>query len=436
MAPVDPVIVVPGITASYLRDEYPVPAEHVWKVIQKRYERIALHPDDLDYEAIEPARVRADQVFEVAYEELIEELRYNLSPSSDSPVPVFAFSYDWRKPLDEIEESLAAFVDEVIGRTKLLGHYHSAGYADNPRVHLVGHSMGGLAITGYLDAIGGKAPVNKVVTLATPYQGSFEAVIKVITGTANLGTKAPSSREREAARLTPALYHLLPSFSNAVSAEPGIPTSLFNAKAWQSTVVDSISEFIRLRGLPLKGRRKKSERQKDAAALFAKMLTLARKHRARIDRFQLSKAGMQAGDWLAVIGAGAETRVGLKIESRRGAPQFMLSSEDRQDQWNDADPNKARRTGDGTVPFEGAIPKFLDESQLVCVTPDDYGYWEVEDRALTKVAGFHGLLPNMNMLHRLIVRFFTGAPDRRGNTWGHPVPGVKKWEPPLKLTKK
>jgi hypothetical protein len=98
----------------------------------------------------------------------------------------------------------------------------------------------------------------------------------------------------------------------------------------------------------------------------------------------------------------------------------------------------ARSTGDGTVPFEGALPGFLDETDIVCVTPEDFGYWEVQDRALASLAGLHGILPNMNMLHRLLVRFFTGAPDRRDNTWGRSVPGVTKsqWNPPLKLSYK
>jgi hypothetical protein len=52
------------------------------------------------------------------------------------------------------------------------------------------------------------------------------------------------------------------------------------------------------------------------------------------------------------------------------------------------------------------------------------------------VAGFHGILPNMDMLHRLIVRHFTGRVDSRGNTWGRPVPGVKRWQPPMPLRRK
>lgn len=36
---VDPVIVVPGITATYLRDEYTVGHELVWVVLKENFER-------------------------------------------------------------------------------------------------------------------------------------------------------------------------------------------------------------------------------------------------------------------------------------------------------------------------------------------------------------------------------------------------------------
>jgi hypothetical protein len=83
------------------------------------------------------------------------------------------------------------------------------------------------------------------------------------------------------------------------------------------------------------------------------------------------------------------------------------------------------------VPFEGAVPKFLSRENVVCVTPQDFGYWEIGDRLLDRAAGFHGILPNMNMLHRLIVRHFTDAPDPHGATWGRPAPGVppQAWRP-------
>ncbi len=428
-----PVIVVPGITATCLRDEYPIPPEDIWKVTLRGYERFAMHPDDLRYEALEPARVRPGEVFAIVYEDLIEELRYNLSPRADRPVPVYPFSYDWRRPLAVVEAQLAGFVAEVIDRTKLLKHYRQDGYGENPKVNLVGHSMGGLVVAGYLEKEKKRAPVDKVVTLAAPFQGSFEAVIKVITGTASLGPGAPSSREREAARMTPALYHLVPSFSRGIEVDASLPDSLFDPALWQPGVVASIAEFIRKYGAAAA-----RDRTAQARLLFQTLLDEARRHCERLRAFKLSDAGLSADRWLAVVGVDTETRVRLQIVKRGNRPFFDLRGKDRANEWKEEAPLQRRLTGDGTVPYEGAVPTFLPEKNLVLVTPDDFGYWEVRDRFLNQAAGFHGMLPNMNMLHRLIVRFFTGRHDKYRNTWGRPAPGVSEadWKPPLDLRPK
>jgi len=421
-----PVIVVPGITASYLTDQYPLPPETIWSVLTKDYERASLHPDDTRFEALEPARVTPGQIYEIAYRELIEELRFNLRQREDRPVPVFPFAYDWRQPLEAIEAQLAAFIGEVIERTSLIRHYASAGYGEDPVVNLVGHSMGGLIIAGYL-ASSKKPRIGKVATLATPFQGSFEAVIKVATGTAELGVSAQSSREREAARMTPALYHLIPSFANGLTVETGLPASLFDPGLWQPSVIETIAEYVRLHGVSA------ADRLEQARGLFAQFLRTARDYRRKTDSLDLKKAGLRPDDWLCVVGVDSVTRVRLNVVRRGRNPDFELRSSDSTNQWRDTsgDPDVRRMTGDGTVPFEGAIPPFLQLANLVCVTPDDFGYWEIQDRVTASAAGFHGILPNMDMLHRLIVRHFTGAPDRRGNTWGRPAPGVSAdtWGP-------
>lgn len=436
MALVNPVIFVPGITATYLKDEYKLPPDFVWTVLTKDYEKVALHPDDLRYEVQEPARLRPDQMYEIAYKELVEELRYNLRKREDLKVPVFPFGYDWRMKLEDIESALSDFIDEVIDRTKLLKHYYREGYGNNPKVNLVGHSMGGLIIAGYLKTHGG-GKVDKVATLATPYQGSFEAVIKVTTGTAELGVSPPSSREREAARITPSLYYLVPSFKNGldIPAGSGLPDNLFDPAVWQPSIVSSIKEWIKLKGLPLD-----KPVQQRAEEIFALMLKWGRDHRKKVDTFKLADAGMTPDRWLAVVGVNSVTRVKLQVIKNGSSPEFKFSSSDRLDKWNKLntlDP-LCRFTGDGTVPFEGAVPKFLVPENLVCVTPADYGYWEIGDKVINSVGGFHGILPNMNMLHRLLVRFFTGAPDTRENTWGRRAPGVAKeaWKPPLPLADK
>lgn len=431
MAYAAPVIIVPGITASQLRDEYVLPPDVVWSaILNKEYERIALHPDNVRFEAVEPARVTPDYIFEVAYKELVNELRYNLREEEDKAVPVFAFSYDWRQPLEMIEAQLAVFVAEVIERTKLLRHYYEAGYADRPRVNLVGHSMGGLVITGYLERYGGNVLVSKVVTLATPFRGSFEAVIKISTGTANLGTEAPSSREREAARLMPALYHLLPS-CNGIITDPGLPSSFFDSGLWQPSILQTLKEYVRLHSVELK------DADQQARELFNALLKQAQVHRSRIDTFKPANAGLKAEDWLCVVGVNSTTRVRVVVKSTPQGPDFVFSSKDRDDLWDSGHtPEERHLTGDGTVPLDGALPTFLAVENVVCVTPDDFGYWEVQDKVFSAVAGFHGIMPNMDMLHRLIVRHLTGRPDPRGNTWGRPAPGAVEWQPPLPLRKK
>lgn len=428
----NPVIVVPGITASNLRDEYAVSPETVWSTLfNKSYDRITLHPDNIRYELLEPARVAAESVFSMVYGPLIGELRHNLADRGDEPVPVYPFPYDWRQPLEIVESRLEAFVSEVIARTRLMRHYHRARYGEGGKVNLVGHSMGGLVIAGYLERLGRKAPVEKVATLGTPFRGSLEAPIKVVTGTASLSEETrPDSREREAARLTPALYHLLPSFEGALVTDPELPDNLYNVGTWQQGVVDTLAEFIRLHGLRSGS---KGQRTQWAQELLGDMLGVAKAHRARVEGLRLtpSRTGVAPDGWLCLVGVDAKTRVRLQVQRLRGRPVFNLTGKDRANLWGDKDPQNWIQTGDGTVPYLGAEPGFLERKRLVSLRPDDFGYWEVKDRALLKVAGFHAMLPNLNLAHRLIASHFRGRPGR--GLWARPAPGVSadEWLPPI-----
>ncbi len=446
MPAISPVIVIPGITASDLFDQYELPPEAVWTTMRrKRYDRITPHPADQRYELLEPARVRSGGPFPLVYGELVEELRDGLSEDRAGPVPVFPFGYDWRMPLDVTEARLAAFVEEVIERTLLMPLYRgSTGFAAHPTVTLIGHSMGGLIIAGYLERYSAKL-VDKVVTLATPFQGSWEAVLKLTTGIGDFGEDSGKARERHAARMTPALYHLLPSYGGGLAADDGLEGDVFRPEAWQPSVVRTIERKVG--GWDISG-----------AELFAEMLGAARAHRDRTGGLDLvagAPAGsgdavddgqsgvarhqLREGDWLAVAGAGAKTRVGLRVRrDDAGNPLFDLRSAERLDQWDSADEAARLNSGDGTVPLEGAAAPFLDRSRLVCVTPADFGYWELKDRMLSRFTGLHGLLPTMNMVHRMILRFLLGKDDPYGNTWGRRFPGVAEgeWRPPLALREK
>lgn len=473
MPTVSPVIVIPGITASDLFDQYELPPEAVWTTMRRRrYDRITLHPADQRYEFREPARVKPGGPFPLVYGELVEELRDGLSEGRPGPVPVFPFGYDWRLPLDLTEAHLDAFVQEVIDRTLLMPPYRSdSEFAANPTVTLIGHSMGGLIIAGYLERYSARL-VDRVVTLATPFQGSWEAVLKLTTGTGDLGDDAGKSRERHAARMTPALFHLLPSHGGGLAVDDGLEPDIFHPDAWQPSVVRTIE-------------RKVASWDVSGADLFAEMLGAARAHRDRIGALELAEGAaagsgaartgsgadradsdaeadgnradradddakadgsdggagprLPAGRWLAIVGAGDRTRVGLRVRrDDDGAPRFDLRSAERRNEWHSDEDALRLNSGDGTVPLEGAVASFLGESRLICVTRRDFGYWELKDRALTRFTGLHGLLPTMNMVQRMILRFLLGKDDPYGNTWGRPFPGVAmgEWQPPLPLRAK
>ncbi len=413
---------------SALRDQYPVSPETVWspfKLFIKSYERITAHPSDTRYELQEPARITADQVFEIVYAEFIEELRHNLSPQADEPVPVYPFAYDWRQPLENIEDALADFIDEVIDRTRLLRHYHDAGYGTKrfpARVNLAAHSMGGLIIAGHLQEHG-EGKVDRVATMGSPFRGSLEAVAKTATGVAALGTSPGHSREREAARVTPALYYLLPSFKRAVEAEAGLADDLFLPETWQLGILDSLASFIRMYGLA------PSNPDVQANALLKAMLDGAWKHRTRLEHLSLN----DSRNWLCIVGVDESTRTRMRItKNPAGKPRFDLTDGDVRNDWDDPDPAKRVYTGDNTVPYLGARAKFIPTEQVVCVTPDDFSFWEFKDRALEQT-GFHSTLPNMNLVQRLIVSHFKGS--RYGDVWGRPAPDLpvgQAWDPPIK----
>jgi hypothetical protein len=201
---------------------------------------------------------------------------------------------------------------------------------------------------------------------------------------------------------------------------------MFDVGVWQPGVTATLRSFLERCGV--------AERDAGTRALevLTLMLETARVHRDRVEAFRLESAGLTASDWLCVAGAGTPTRVSMTISDRGGAPEFELSSEDRDDQFAKGRTVRAReRTGDGTVPLAAAVPAFLDAANVLCVCPADFGYWELQDTVMARAAGFHGILPNMNMLHRLLVRHFSGRPAAHDSIWGSPYPGVSRtdWDP-------
>lgn len=435
----NPVILVPGIQASNLRDAYPVTPETVWdlslrSMLLKATERVTPHPYTAGgsfaryYELKGPSRVQPDHIFGMVYGEMVGSLRHQLADKPQlEPVPVFPFAYDWRQPLEFTLQDLDAMVREVIERTLLLPHYVDDDWASDPKVDLVGHSMGGLVAAGFLDEEQNKnrKRIGKLVTLAAPFRGSYESVMALTTGRAILNLEAIKASEVITARLTPALYYLLPShqpvlYNGTPYAGDAVGYEFFEPTYWQSNVISGIRESIQAAGF--KGK-------VDPEEVFRNFLGQAKRFRMRLENMTLHVPG------LCIVGLGEDTRYNLKVDSNStGWVQLDLRSVERKNHWGFPDQRDSEETGDGTVPFRGALSNLFKREELVCVDSGDFRYFEeMGDRAFAAAAGLHGALPTMDLVHRLVVRFLRSTPDTYGSTSGKPAPGVAdgQWKPPF-----
>jgi hypothetical protein len=268
-----------------------------------------------------------------------------------------------------------------------------------------------------------------VATVATPFRGSVEALVKLLTGLGNLSGIPPEEREREAARSMPAMYQLLPSFAGCLEVEGSAappPRGLFDVAAWQPGVLASLEEYLRLHSVDPGNAESRRERSRD---LLAGYLDVAWSHRQRVEGLRLDRAGLVPAHWLCVVGVGERTRQVARLAQERGQPRYRISEDDYVDDWR-SDPRSAT-TGDGTVPLAGAVPSFLPRAALVAVAERDFGFWELRDRSVEVLVGLHALLPSMALAQRLVLRHL--RPSYRGRVWGRPVPGVEPeaWQPPI-----
>jgi hypothetical protein len=268
--------------------------------------------------------------------------------------------------------------------------------------------MGGLIIAKYLKKRQDrklKSRVRRVVTLGTPFRGSVDAILKMTTGMGTLTGADPRDRERETARTIPALYQLLPSYTRSSDRGATTQTDIFKVANWQPSILATLKEFIRLRGA-----------MADETRLLAAMLKLASDFIEDVNKLDPAKVLPEGKDgWLPIVGIGEKTQVRFSIERERdNVPRFQFPDMD----------NDAAFTGDGTVPFPGACPDFLERERLVCVSKKDLSIWEIRDRVLVEMATLHAFLPKVNGVQKMTIRFLRDD-FGRGGYEARMAPGAK-----------
>lgn len=363
-----PTIVLPGFATSTLVDLAMLPPKNIWQPLDfirppgKKMRAILPYPRHPRYSVAAQARIRAGFPFTALYKKLLHVLRVQLRGAAHDPL-VYPFAYDWRLPLELIEEELDRFIGEVIGRARLMARSSPAATLE-PKVNLIGHSMGGLVAAGYL-ASGRTGSthlrycqnVNRLITIGTPYAGSTAIVHQMIHGL-----------HRASLRLIPSTYYLLPTADISV-------LDLFDERNWPATLRASLANY--------------AAQTKMQLDLLAEFLAAARAYRDKLRALAHSQT-----PWLIVAGMGQSTLA--EIGSSMAAGRFVFTAPSRQ--------------GDGYVLDVSARPAWLGANQhrsSVWLNNRDYTTSELGSKALNMlgVVRLHTNLPKMDATHRAIVDF-------------------------------
>jgi pimeloyl-ACP methyl ester carboxylesterase len=381
------------------------------------------------------------------YGELVDLLRRDLPERGEPAVPVYVFAYDWRQDNRFSAARLGDFIREVIDRSNLLRRY--AGRCE--AVDLVGHSMGGLVIAACLAAgkhltSSGRPQVRRVVTLGTPYLGSVDALAKFATGESEIVGQSRHA-EREIARLTPAVYQLLPVYERAFFELATQRTlDLFDSENWQPSIVDSIAFSIlqssTRKDLSAMGAEGDALRATAARRLLDKRLESCRDLHQEIDGLDPDELLLEGNGWLPVVGIDRKTRFAAAVSDRtdpntgRTKREFDFLVGERDYEGEERTPASFRdlrlRLGDGVVPLHGAVPRWIKRECVVCVAERDFrGLLDFQEMLVRKFTSLHVTLPLMNLVQRWVMSFLKG--ERWGEIWGRPLPDVAKseWRSPV-----
>lgn len=145
-----------------------------------------------------------------AYAGFCEELRATVGLIQGQNF--FPFAYDWRRDNRVSARRLKAFAEE-----KLHAWRRISG-AEDARLILIAHSMGGLIARYYVECLEGWKTLRRLVTLGTPHLGSLDALGYLVNGYAK-GIGPISVDATAPLRSFSSVYQLLPTFKCIESDE-------------------------------------------------------------------------------------------------------------------------------------------------------------------------------------------------------------------------
>lgn len=195
-----PVVFVPGLMGSELW----LGSERIWpnvKILFSNAEIFTYTPDTrleprgiLDQFVIVPNLIKLDQYNRLG-DYLVEDLGYERGKD------LFEFAYDWRQDVRQSARRLGAYIE---------------GLASNQPVIIIAHSLGTLVSRYYIEKLGGKDRVQRVILMGGPHRGVPKALTSLLVAPDILPFGLMGEKMRRVMASFISSYQILPEYECGV----------------------------------------------------------------------------------------------------------------------------------------------------------------------------------------------------------------------------
>jgi pSer/pThr/pTyr-binding forkhead associated (FHA) protein len=211
----NPVVIVPGLMGSQLWRG----SEQVWPNVKYLFSR----PEMFRLPEFEPLEAR-DMVGEVVIvPNLIKQEQYNRlgdyledSLGYEREKDLMEFAYDWRQDVRASSKKLAQAIES----------WHAS-----PPITIIAHSLGCLVSRYYIERLGGREKIGRVILLGGPHAGVPYAIASLHTGPDLLPFGMLGERLREVLITFPSMYQILPTYACVIDQD-GKYINLLENDSW------------------------------------------------------------------------------------------------------------------------------------------------------------------------------------------------------------
>lgn len=210
-----PVVFVPGLMGSELW----LGSEKVWPNVRLLFTqpeiftlpaRVQLEPRAIVGEIVLIPRFLEQEQYSRAGDFLEEVLGYQRGRD------LLEFAYDWRQDVRESARRLAEAID---------------AWPVTPPITIIAHSLGTLVSRYYIERLGGKQKVGRVLLIGGPHQGVPRIATDLIQGVGMLPFGLLGDKLLDVIKTFPSVYQILPTYPCAID-QKGQPIDLLADERW------------------------------------------------------------------------------------------------------------------------------------------------------------------------------------------------------------